>query len=180
MEVAPCKPFSNMVDTAEIITCSFLVDSMVIIEEVQNKTGNWNGHQNVLNDSDNLLGFVFSILWLGNGITDLSCCINIDKLTSVSHTEHLLDGSGLQHSFAAPEHHFSSEASQVLPQDGDRGCLWWVSGHACSSLLCLFLDFMHIKKCFLIFWCRWLQDLLLFAKNHQEKLNFLTFTLMLV
>ncbi|XP_034037932.1 prominin-1-A isoform X3 [Thalassophryne amazonica] len=28
MEVAPCKPFSNMVDTAEIITCSFLVDSM--------------------------------------------------------------------------------------------------------------------------------------------------------
>lgn len=39
MEVAPCKPFSNMVDTAEIITCSFLVDSMVIIQEVQNKTG---------------------------------------------------------------------------------------------------------------------------------------------
>uniref|UniRef100_A0A3Q1HGT6 Prominin 1 b n=1 Tax=Anabas testudineus TaxID=64144 RepID=A0A3Q1HGT6_ANATE len=28
MEVAPCKPFSNMLDTAEIITCSFLVDSM--------------------------------------------------------------------------------------------------------------------------------------------------------
>ncbi|XP_053284357.1 prominin-1-A [Pleuronectes platessa] len=28
LEVAPCKPFSNMVDTAEIITCSFLVDSM--------------------------------------------------------------------------------------------------------------------------------------------------------
>ncbi|XP_074505225.1 prominin-1-A isoform X12 [Sebastes fasciatus] len=28
MEVAPCKPFSNMVDTAEIIACSFLVDSM--------------------------------------------------------------------------------------------------------------------------------------------------------
>ncbi|XP_028271426.1 prominin-1-A [Parambassis ranga] len=28
MEVAPCKPFSNMVDTAEIMTCSFLVDSM--------------------------------------------------------------------------------------------------------------------------------------------------------
>ncbi|KAG7240930.1 hypothetical protein INR49_026186, partial [Caranx melampygus] len=28
MEVAPCKPLSNMVDTAEIITCSFLVDSM--------------------------------------------------------------------------------------------------------------------------------------------------------
>ncbi|XP_067374072.1 prominin-1-A isoform X2 [Channa argus] len=28
MEVAPCKPFSNMMDTAEIITCSFLVDSM--------------------------------------------------------------------------------------------------------------------------------------------------------
>uniref|UniRef100_A0A3Q3GB44 Prominin 1a n=1 Tax=Labrus bergylta TaxID=56723 RepID=A0A3Q3GB44_9LABR len=28
MEVAPCKPFSNMVDTVEIITCSFLVDSM--------------------------------------------------------------------------------------------------------------------------------------------------------
>ncbi|KAM9376423.1 prominin-1-A [Pholidichthys leucotaenia] len=27
-EVAPCKPFSNMVDTAEIMTCSFLVDSM--------------------------------------------------------------------------------------------------------------------------------------------------------
>uniref|UniRef100_A0A3B4ZFG0 Prominin-1-A-like n=1 Tax=Stegastes partitus TaxID=144197 RepID=A0A3B4ZFG0_9TELE len=28
MEVAPCKPFSNMVDTAEIMACSFLVDSM--------------------------------------------------------------------------------------------------------------------------------------------------------
>nr|XP_057920986.1 prominin-1-A isoform X1 [Doryrhamphus excisus] len=28
MEVAPCKPFSNMLDTVEIITCSFLVDSM--------------------------------------------------------------------------------------------------------------------------------------------------------
>ncbi|XP_049441071.1 prominin-1-A isoform X2 [Epinephelus fuscoguttatus] len=28
MEVAPCKPFSNMVDTADIIACSFLVDSM--------------------------------------------------------------------------------------------------------------------------------------------------------
>ncbi|XP_044061984.1 prominin-1-A isoform X3 [Siniperca chuatsi] len=28
MEVAPCKPFSNMVDTTEIIACSFLVDSM--------------------------------------------------------------------------------------------------------------------------------------------------------
>ncbi|CAJ1059100.1 prominin-1-A isoform X4 [Xyrichtys novacula] len=28
MEVAPCKPFSNMVDTVEIITCSFVVDSM--------------------------------------------------------------------------------------------------------------------------------------------------------
>uniref|UniRef100_A0A7N8WME8 Prominin 1a n=1 Tax=Mastacembelus armatus TaxID=205130 RepID=A0A7N8WME8_9TELE len=27
-EVAPCKPFSNILDTAEIITCSFLVDSM--------------------------------------------------------------------------------------------------------------------------------------------------------
>lgn len=39
MEVAPCKPFSNMVDTAEIITCSFFVDSMVIIPEEQKKTG---------------------------------------------------------------------------------------------------------------------------------------------
>ncbi|XP_049593558.1 prominin-1-A isoform X4 [Syngnathus scovelli] len=28
MEVAPCKPFSNVLDTAEIFTCSFLVDSM--------------------------------------------------------------------------------------------------------------------------------------------------------
>ncbi|XP_029702700.1 prominin-1-A isoform X12 [Takifugu rubripes] len=28
MEVAPCKPFSNMIDTVEIVTCSFLVDSM--------------------------------------------------------------------------------------------------------------------------------------------------------
>ncbi|XP_067456025.1 prominin-1-A isoform X3 [Thunnus thynnus] len=28
MEVAPCKPFSNMVDTVEIIACSFLIDSM--------------------------------------------------------------------------------------------------------------------------------------------------------
>uniref|UniRef100_A0AAX7VGE3 Prominin 1 b n=1 Tax=Astatotilapia calliptera TaxID=8154 RepID=A0AAX7VGE3_ASTCA len=28
MEVAPCKPFSNMVDTAEIMACSFVVDSM--------------------------------------------------------------------------------------------------------------------------------------------------------
>ncbi|XP_032383223.1 prominin-1-A isoform X3 [Etheostoma spectabile] len=28
MDVAPCKPFSNMVDTAEIIVCNFLVDSM--------------------------------------------------------------------------------------------------------------------------------------------------------
>ncbi|XP_077433794.1 prominin-1-A isoform X8 [Vanacampus margaritifer] len=28
MEVAPCKPFSNVLDTVEIITCSFLVDSM--------------------------------------------------------------------------------------------------------------------------------------------------------
>ncbi|XP_054453531.1 prominin-1-A isoform X2 [Anoplopoma fimbria] len=28
LEVAPCKPFSNMLDTAEIIACSFLVDSM--------------------------------------------------------------------------------------------------------------------------------------------------------
>ncbi|KAM9740763.1 prominin-1-A [Menidia menidia] len=27
-EVAPCKPFSNILDTAEILTCSFLVDSM--------------------------------------------------------------------------------------------------------------------------------------------------------
>uniref|UniRef100_A0A672G7M5 Prominin-1-A-like n=1 Tax=Salarias fasciatus TaxID=181472 RepID=A0A672G7M5_SALFA len=29
LEVAPCKPFSNMVDTAEIMACSFLTDSMV-------------------------------------------------------------------------------------------------------------------------------------------------------
>ncbi|XP_041846115.1 prominin-1-A isoform X2 [Melanotaenia boesemani] len=28
LEVAPCKPFSNILDTAEIMTCSFLVDSM--------------------------------------------------------------------------------------------------------------------------------------------------------
>ncbi|XP_061541797.1 prominin-1-A isoform X7 [Phycodurus eques] len=28
MEVAPCKPISNVLDTVEIITCSFLVDSM--------------------------------------------------------------------------------------------------------------------------------------------------------
>uniref|UniRef100_A0A8C7ZFJ3 Prominin 1a n=1 Tax=Oryzias sinensis TaxID=183150 RepID=A0A8C7ZFJ3_9TELE len=28
MEVAPCKPFSNILDTAEILSCSFLVDSM--------------------------------------------------------------------------------------------------------------------------------------------------------
>ncbi|XP_061690854.1 prominin-1-A isoform X2 [Syngnathoides biaculeatus] len=28
LEVAPCKPFSNVLDTVEIITCSFLVDSM--------------------------------------------------------------------------------------------------------------------------------------------------------
>ncbi|KAM8848780.1 prominin-1-A [Synchiropus picturatus] len=28
MEVAPCKPFSNMVDTAAIVACNFLVDSM--------------------------------------------------------------------------------------------------------------------------------------------------------
>ncbi|XP_047441367.1 prominin-1-A isoform X9 [Mugil cephalus] len=28
MEVAPCKPFSNILDTAEIMTCSFMVDSM--------------------------------------------------------------------------------------------------------------------------------------------------------
>ncbi|TNN47951.1 Prominin-1-A [Liparis tanakae] len=28
LEVAPCKPFSNMLDTVEIMTCSFLVDSM--------------------------------------------------------------------------------------------------------------------------------------------------------
>uniref|UniRef100_UPI003AAD52E2 prominin-1-A n=1 Tax=Centroberyx gerrardi TaxID=166262 RepID=UPI003AAD52E2 len=28
MEVAACKPFSNMVDTVEIVACSFLVDSM--------------------------------------------------------------------------------------------------------------------------------------------------------
>nr|XP_020448891.1 prominin-1-A-like isoform X3 [Monopterus albus] len=28
LEVAPCKPFSNIVDTADIIACSFLVDSM--------------------------------------------------------------------------------------------------------------------------------------------------------
>uniref|UniRef100_A0A3B3CZE0 Prominin 1a n=1 Tax=Oryzias melastigma TaxID=30732 RepID=A0A3B3CZE0_ORYME len=28
MEVAPCKPFSNILDTAEIMSCSFLVDSM--------------------------------------------------------------------------------------------------------------------------------------------------------
>ncbi|KAM9850397.1 prominin-1-A [Aulostomus maculatus] len=28
LEVAPCKPFSNMLDTAEIIACNFLVDSM--------------------------------------------------------------------------------------------------------------------------------------------------------
>lgn len=33
MEVAPCKPFSNMVDTAEIMACSFVVDSMVTILE---------------------------------------------------------------------------------------------------------------------------------------------------
>lgn len=37
MEVAPCKPFSNMVDTAEIIACSYLIDSMVIILEMQGK-----------------------------------------------------------------------------------------------------------------------------------------------
>lgn len=35
MEVAPCKPFSNMVDTAEIMACSFVVDSMVTILEIQ-------------------------------------------------------------------------------------------------------------------------------------------------
>uniref|UniRef100_A0A3Q2CZJ4 Prominin 1a n=1 Tax=Cyprinodon variegatus TaxID=28743 RepID=A0A3Q2CZJ4_CYPVA len=28
LEVAPCKPFSNVLDTAQIMTCSFLVDSM--------------------------------------------------------------------------------------------------------------------------------------------------------
>ncbi|KAM3613304.1 uncharacterized protein V6R79_023685 [Siganus canaliculatus] len=28
LEVAPCKPFSNMVDTAEILACSFVVNSM--------------------------------------------------------------------------------------------------------------------------------------------------------
>ncbi|XP_067244967.1 prominin-1-A isoform X2 [Chanodichthys erythropterus] len=28
LEVAPCKPFSNIVDTAEILGCSFLLDSM--------------------------------------------------------------------------------------------------------------------------------------------------------
>ncbi|XP_023815238.1 prominin-1-A isoform X4 [Oryzias latipes] len=28
VEVAPCKPFSNILDTAEIMSCSFLVDSM--------------------------------------------------------------------------------------------------------------------------------------------------------
>lgn len=28
LEVAPCEPFSNMLDTVEIITCSFIVDSM--------------------------------------------------------------------------------------------------------------------------------------------------------
>ncbi|XP_019743013.1 prominin-1-A isoform X1 [Hippocampus comes] len=28
LEVAPCKPFSNVLDTMEIFTCSFLVDSM--------------------------------------------------------------------------------------------------------------------------------------------------------
>ncbi|XP_047209551.1 prominin-1-A isoform X15 [Girardinichthys multiradiatus] len=28
LEVAPCKPFSNILDTAQIITCRFLVDSM--------------------------------------------------------------------------------------------------------------------------------------------------------
>uniref|UniRef100_M3ZIQ8 Prominin 1a n=1 Tax=Xiphophorus maculatus TaxID=8083 RepID=M3ZIQ8_XIPMA len=28
LEVAPCKPFSNILDTAQIMTCSFLVDSM--------------------------------------------------------------------------------------------------------------------------------------------------------
>uniref|UniRef100_A0A8C6KFR2 Prominin 1a n=1 Tax=Nothobranchius furzeri TaxID=105023 RepID=A0A8C6KFR2_NOTFU len=28
LEVAPCKPFSNILDTAEIMTCGFLVDSM--------------------------------------------------------------------------------------------------------------------------------------------------------
>lgn len=35
MEVAPCKPFSNMMDTAEIIACSFLVDSMVMTLNMQ-------------------------------------------------------------------------------------------------------------------------------------------------
>ncbi|KAA8588622.1 hypothetical protein FQN60_009967, partial [Etheostoma spectabile] len=35
MDVAPCKPFSNMVDTAEIIVCNFLVDSMSIILAVK-------------------------------------------------------------------------------------------------------------------------------------------------
>lgn len=30
LEVAPCKPLSNLLDTAEIIACSFLVDSMVM------------------------------------------------------------------------------------------------------------------------------------------------------
>ncbi|XP_076147882.1 prominin-1-A isoform X1 [Alosa pseudoharengus] len=28
LEVAPCKPFSNIVDTMEIVACSFLIDSM--------------------------------------------------------------------------------------------------------------------------------------------------------
>lgn len=30
LEVAPCQPFSNILDTVEIITCSFIVDSMVM------------------------------------------------------------------------------------------------------------------------------------------------------
>lgn len=58
MEVAPCKPFSNMIDTVEIVTCSFLVDSMVIMQETQDKTGNWCRQQDVLNEQRDCLDLV--------------------------------------------------------------------------------------------------------------------------
>lgn len=135
LEVAPCKPFSNVLDTVEIVTCSFLVDSMVIMQEMQDNTGNWSRRQDVLNEQWYCLDWVHSLgCARGNCITHLWCSIKV-KQAFVPLSEHVLDGSGLQHSFTAPEHHLSGETSQVLPQDGDGGCLRWVSGRACSSPL---------------------------------------------
>lgn len=56
LEVAPCEPFSNMLDTVEIITCSFIVDSMVKKSCVNHRTDCF---QNICVDFFFKQGFIF-------------------------------------------------------------------------------------------------------------------------